>query len=767
MSGMDHAIVVGIRRYPTLGGADPAVAMHLQAPDMDAEAVATWIKGLSDGRPKHVQTIRSADYPDPFGPEGARPIADDIVKAFKIIAKWPRRPDGRVGQRFYFYASGHGFGHERHRGALFTANADDLDRDHVYIPSYFDWLVEAALFEEYVLWFDACSSRDRLVLPKFASLRPIKASRAPQGREMVVYAARFFMTAVENTINGRARGVFTHTLLEGLQGGAVDPATLAVTTASLRNYLINNMRRHMSPQQLADPDVSNEPDFGTVDDFVLVPPAAGIPAAPAAAPAAQAPAGPVFQLSVTCDNPATEIFVVDASNALAARGLKSVEASLPGGDYTVRARLGRSEWQETITLAADHRVSVPSITFASAAPLFGTDRTHETHVAAAREAAQAVEHGPGEGASLMVMARWWTGRGDAGFQPRTEPQAGLFFHHHGEATPLDLSLGAAQGDLDRDRWATRSVTVDPGLHRLALTVEGKPAEMTITALEGWQTRVFLLFEPTSSDSSPQRSKRLSDVSVLMWKEGAEDENEALRMAEAGRMALADERSVMSREMLRIANAKYGNPMMGLYALHLMLLLREKEAADRGTEDPASTMSGPERPARFEDALFKATLANTTALFGEDHPDIRAIRFAAGQEAGRLPVMMPPMLWRSWAALVEASNANPRLLSVDLWESVADQASYRPFMIWLRSTAKIRKGGKFRQVEKILRGPAKPSLHIGPAGTPLPSSGAPTEPGRLAASGDPHSPLAGNVDRRRLSIELGVPRAVIDRALRLQ
>ncbi|WAJ28459.1 hypothetical protein [Jiella sp. R10] len=813
----DHAIVIGIRRYPTLGDA-PLRAMDLEAPDRDAQSIASWLESPDGGRlrRKNIHMIRSADYPDPFD-DDPKPVETDVVKAFEtVFGKRDPSKGGRVGRRFYLYVSGHGFGHVRGRGALFTANATAVNRSHVFIASYFDWIYNAALFEQHVLWFDACSTRERLEMPQPVSLRSMIAPNAHQGRMMIAYAARFFLKAVETTVEGEPRGIFTHTLVRGLSGAAADPSTGAVTTASLRNYLINNMRRHMSLAQLADPDVSNEPDFGTVDDFELVPPS-GSPTAGIGDEGD--PAGPSLRLAIACTDPATEIFVVDAHDRLVARRLSGAEVSLPPADYTIRAKLGRAEWQGTVTLRADTTVRIPSIGFASAVPLDGTARAHETHAVALSGAAGAAEPGPGVGASLMVLARWWTAS-----EPRQDlelpaPQAGLELHHHGGSHAFDLAEGADEGDRESDRWARRDVGVDPGLHRLALKTGSEPAALTVTALEGWQTRVALLYEPASTVGSIPRGQRLADVSIQMWPMDAPINDEAMRLAEAARMALADEQAIMSRELLEKTEAKFRNPMMGLYALHLMLLLERKEAQDQARRRPVPSPGlTPDRPVRFERALFDETLADTMAMFGEDHPDVRAIRLAAGHQAGRMPVGMPPMLWRSWASLVEASNANPRLVPVDLWERVADQTLHRPLMIWVRrSAAAVAGRGKSRKVAGMLVQASSASVldrvaaptssqadRPGPAAAV--DAAAPAMPvidavqpeglgtGRVAAfptdgpdaadppdvrlGADGHRRTVGSPppsrmpavllsddERRRLTLEMGVPRSVVEWALK--
>jgi hypothetical protein len=63
--------------------------------------------------------------------------------------------------------------------------------------------------------------------------------------------------------------VFTHTLLEGLRGGAADPLTGNVTSSRLRNYLTNHMRNHLTEEDREDGMISQEPDFGFDDDLVF------------------------------------------------------------------------------------------------------------------------------------------------------------------------------------------------------------------------------------------------------------------------------------------------------------------------------------------------------------------------------------------------------------------------------------------------------------------------------------------------------------------
>lgn len=46
-----------------------------------------------------------------------------------------------------------------------------------------------------------------------------------------------------------------------------------------------------------------------------------------------------------------------------------------------------------------------------------------------------------------------------------------------------------------------------------------------------------------------------------------------------------------------------------------------------------------------------------------------------------PVTSPPMLWRSWLLLIEASNDRPDLLPADTWRPLLQVLPVRPFLAW--------------------------------------------------------------------------------------
>lgn len=331
-NSLDHAVVIGIAQYPRLARHNPPQPHHLQGPENDARAVRDWLVDPAGGNlpPRNVRLVCSADYPS--GGTG-RPIVDDlrqVLDDLRAVADGAPAPL----RRLYLYATGHGFGRKRNEGGVFMSDASPVDFTHLYVSSYLDWFVHAARFEEYVLLVDACMDQGRLVQPEVAHWRPVVAGAAHRGRVFTAYAARFNGLAVEREMSsGQWHGVFTHALLLGLRGAAAVPGMggrMEVTTHSLRDYLINTMRLHMSPAQRANPTVSDEPDFGETDRFVLVPDCA--PATPVRLPLPAHLAGrrltlrdarlaPVGTVVAAASDAATEV-------ALAA-GFYSVEE--PGG----------------------------------------------------------------------------------------------------------------------------------------------------------------------------------------------------------------------------------------------------------------------------------------------------------------------------------------------------------------------------------------------------------------------------------------------------
>ncbi len=279
MNTEDHAVLVGIRRYPGLGqtNQDP---LDLQGSETDARALFEWlVDPTKGGVPKNnIERILTADF-EPFANiTNAGPLKDCVVEAFKSLydlAERNRQTNGsfRAGRRLYVYMSGHGFAPNVHEVALLMANATVEQPHHVYATAWADWFYKAAIFDEFVLWMDCCCQSFDTVLLEL----PILKERLNPLKERTVFsafAARFPKTAVEAVMaDGKVHGVFTYTLLQGLTGRAVDERSGNINTDSLRSYLTSNMRLFMTNSQQELPTVSKVPDFGDLDpmDFGSAP----------------------------------------------------------------------------------------------------------------------------------------------------------------------------------------------------------------------------------------------------------------------------------------------------------------------------------------------------------------------------------------------------------------------------------------------------------------------------------------------------------------
>ena len=174
-----------------------------------------------------------------------------------------------MGRRLYLYMSGHGFAPRRREGAVFVANATRTRTHHVFASRWHEWFSNAEYFDELVLWMDCCMVSDLTVTPEPAGFRTLQGT-TPK-KMFSAYAARYPQQAVERLMphDSRVHGVFTYTLLKGL-GSAEEPGTGGqVTSASLKGYLLTEMKKNLSPDQISDPSVSQEPDFGYDDAMVF------------------------------------------------------------------------------------------------------------------------------------------------------------------------------------------------------------------------------------------------------------------------------------------------------------------------------------------------------------------------------------------------------------------------------------------------------------------------------------------------------------------
>lgn len=265
-----YAIVIGLQSYPLLGDPPPS---DLQGPGADAAAVREWLAdpkggGLPD---KNIRTILSMGD-DWKSPPSAAPTTDQVESAFFWLdGLASANNDGKVGERFYMYVSGHGCAKSRREACLLTGNASAKTVKANICPiAWIDWLRDANYFREFVLWMDCCTARQVFAIPSAAPLNPVHVQTAP-GSAFVAVAARHGLKALEKAIpedGGRWHGVFTWNLLQGLRGAATDEYN-NVTSQSLSKWLKHAQLDWLNSTERADPDNATEPDFVENDTLIF------------------------------------------------------------------------------------------------------------------------------------------------------------------------------------------------------------------------------------------------------------------------------------------------------------------------------------------------------------------------------------------------------------------------------------------------------------------------------------------------------------------
>jgi hypothetical protein len=263
----DYAIVVGVTCYPELTR-DGAVA-DLAGPSTDAEKVRAWL--LSDeggGVPES-----NLEYVVQLAPRNA------VERAFARM--WGRcwvGPNGMpkfpTGRRLYVYCSGHGLAaSDLDHAALLCSNASEHQYSTVIPHECIRAFRQSGFFKEFVIWFDGCMDWAGSDIDGGISYRPPPVSDSPSATAAPLfeaYAAHPRFRAVEAPDDhGIVRGVFTRTLLAGIQGEAADPSTGQIDGLSLKSYLENTMEKYLPESDKRNILIDKKPLVRTDEGIVF------------------------------------------------------------------------------------------------------------------------------------------------------------------------------------------------------------------------------------------------------------------------------------------------------------------------------------------------------------------------------------------------------------------------------------------------------------------------------------------------------------------
>jgi hypothetical protein len=374
------------------------------------------------------------------------------------------------------------------------------------------------------------------------------------------------------------------------------------------------------------------------------------------------PDDPKIELTVDPGSPTVAVSIIDSWYRTVAQSGGRLVTELDPGFYKVRYESG-SDFVETLFELTSDQGAValdrpPILSVVSAAPLARSKKLGPGHEERAVELSNASAIPLGMGSELFVFVRDMPlTPGDSSGSTQTPIHAAS-----------SLKLVDVSGKVIQDFGALASVdgcvglnmALDPASYILRLEAPGQDAlEQTIVTSLGWQTQVFLPLALLSTTGAA-RWPSLEDAAIFLapigqgfradadeatWVEMARswlargepvvplDELKRTRdAANATRQYAPDEESL--RDMLR---AKFTNPMLGIYAAHLMMIAPNPD-----------------------EELLREVAQNLKVLLG-DHPDVIAIYLWLDPEEAPLPFLSPPMLRSSWSILVNRSRVNRNLI----------------------------------------------------------------------------------------------------------
>jgi len=262
----DRGIVVGITVYPGIS--------TLKGPELDAEEFYDWLTSPAGGDvpSHHVDKIVSSRFqPAPPAPPASLPAYEVIQAFYRLQAEaFANQIPRRLGRRLYIYAAGHGVGlsirddPDQSDAAFLIADATPYNTTHVMVKFNALYFLNAGIFDEVVVFMDCCRNPLSLTpnYPNYASAVNIN-QLGVQRRRFFAFATRWGVNAREKQFNEATRGIFTTALMSGLKGAAAE-ADGKITSRSLRDYLVNNMKSLMTDQELQEWDVQ-QPDIPDPD----------------------------------------------------------------------------------------------------------------------------------------------------------------------------------------------------------------------------------------------------------------------------------------------------------------------------------------------------------------------------------------------------------------------------------------------------------------------------------------------------------------------
>lgn len=363
------------------------------------------------------------------------------------------------------------------------------------------------------------------------------------------------------------------------------------------------------------------------------------------------------------------------------RGTGRHEIDLPPGLYQVVFSSGSQVDSHIVQLNpndSEHNIKQKqSFEIASAAPIYKSRTSRESQGSLAQqdslsEPVLLPTMGTGGAHLLLFLRELYKDRVDG------NPAVGLTLHQvRTDGQERIIFDFGADGQFRPDAGTTSMhLNLDPDSYFLQVeTMEGRKLRQMIYLVEGWQTQVFLV---TRSDKERRRAD-FSTMSVLTVPAGVgfDPASPELTQATEALDALSRGESINRREVDRLLNSKFQNPMLGVYGFYLYLNSQNvrMELCTTIFENLLSMVGPlPDIIAAGWGALLKVQSSQQNDEAG------RKIKTAL-YEAGAIKT--PPMLVVGWRYLSQSSYAAPWLIPHgSLLEQISGQIiSAQPWLFW--------------------------------------------------------------------------------------
>jgi hypothetical protein len=378
------------------------------------------------------------------------------------------------------------------------------------------------------------------------------------------------------------------------------------------------------------------------------------------------PKRPSVPITIQAGDQGTEIFLIDSNLQRVEQAVGLMKTEQPAGLYQVKLRAGTNTLEDLIKVGKEpFDKSYPPLAFSSPVPLKDTLKTHEFHVHNAETHSKVQHVDKGSGSFIYIFARDWTSKkqGEKKAEPYVHPARGLRLVDKAGVELVNFENDSAV-ELSWEPWAACNVQIDPGSYILRLDApDGSVWERTLVASSTWQTQCFIL----QRDFGEFRGPDLAGATVLVQPEnlGFANGDIQLRMMELARLALIDQRPIMSNEVQELVTRKFDNPMLGIFGGHLLIELEQS------------------RGRAYEPGLLQEVVGNLRRLLHEPHPDVEALACKAGLQDLGYKFEMPPMVRRSWALMTHASAdwsdaIPPESLNNRIYDRILAE---EPWLVW--------------------------------------------------------------------------------------